>query len=356
VTPSEQSKTDVKQPTWVGRQPSLALAFPVEVTMSSTQEAGDIFGEGSGPAQAMLRSPTVLIASIGLWGMNVYFFQLFKIDYAYVLNLDLVKEREAQLRASLRTSVEEIAEGSSKQSSKTSEIGDDDDYQDAVLGEEPEEYNGAAITWQKLIGFSVALMLLLHLSILFWIDIFGGGSIGAVFAFYGAVAIFIVLPLPATKWLRTATVIVLQRAFELFNPRCSCASSDASRPRPIPFIDVFFADGMCSLSKVFFDWGWLFHLAAHYPEPVPKSTHSILIPSLFAAVPYLIRARQCLIMLTVGRIKVRHYSMGMSIYFTNASHKSIDSERSKAVSTFFERSQVFDEYFPFMSFSISTND
>ena len=27
--------------------------------------------------------------------MNVYFFKLFKIDYAYVLTLDLVKEREA---------------------------------------------------------------------------------------------------------------------------------------------------------------------------------------------------------------------------------------------------------------------
>ena len=59
----------------------------------STQEVGQIFGEGSGPEDAMLRSPTVIIASIGLWGMNVYFFNLFKINYVKVLNADLVKEQ-----------------------------------------------------------------------------------------------------------------------------------------------------------------------------------------------------------------------------------------------------------------------
>lgn len=295
--------------------------------MSSTQEAGDIFGEGSGPAQAMLRSPTVLIASIGLWGMNVYFFQLFKIDYAYVLNFDLVKEREAQLRAASGTSDVrdmESVDGSNK-TDKTSEVGDDDDYQNAVLGDDPEDNDGTAITWQKLIGFSVSLMLLLHLSISFWIDFLGGGSIGAVFAFYGAVTIGIILPLSTTRWLRTASVIVLQRAFELFNPRCFCVSPDPSGPRPIPFIDVFFADGMCSLSKVFFDWGWLFHLASHYPEPVPKSAHSILIPSFFAAVPYLIRARQCLVMYSVGRIKVSICRMGVAGYITNDADESIYS-------------------------------
>jgi len=47
----------------------------------------------------------------------------------------------------------------------------------------------------------------------------------------------------------------------------------------------------------------LWHLASHYPEPVPSSTHSIIIPSLCASLPYIIRARQCLIMHTVGKIK-----------------------------------------------------
>lgn len=240
--------------------------------------------------------------------MNVYFFRLFHIDYDYVLNLDLAKERAAKLRAASgaanSTDVENISpEGDSKTSSKTSEAGDDDDYQEAVFLDDPEEY-GRAVTWQKLIGLSVALMILLHLSIFAWMDLLGGGSIGAVFAFYFAVFVGVVLPLPSTRWLRKSCVVVLQRAFELVNPRCFCVNSDASGPRPIPFIDVFFADAMCSLSKVFFDWGMLFHLASHYPEPVPKSTHSILIPSFCAAIPYIIRARQCLIMYTVGRIKV----------------------------------------------------
>jgi len=55
-----------------------------------------------------------------------------------------------------------------------------------------------------------------------------------------------------------------------------------------------------TLRKVFFDWGMLWLLASHYPHPVPPSAESIIIPSCFAALPYLIRARQCLIMYSVG--------------------------------------------------------
>lgn len=62
------------------------------------------------------------------------------------------------------------------------------------------------------------------------------------------------------------------------------------------------------LSKVFFDWGMLWHLAWHYPEPVPTELHSILIPSVVASLPYLIRARQCLVMYTIGFLKVRNHA------------------------------------------------
>ena len=65
--------------------------------MSATQEVGDIFGSGKGGLyDAMLRSPTVLIASLGLWGMNIYVFKLFSIDYVKVLNHDLIKLEEQQ--------------------------------------------------------------------------------------------------------------------------------------------------------------------------------------------------------------------------------------------------------------------
>ena len=122
--------------------------------------------------------------------------------------------------------------------------------------------------------------------------------------FYTLVSLSIMLPFRCNRWLQKATYIVLQRTFELINPRCHCMTNDGTvPPRFIPFVDVFYADAMCSLSKVFFDWGMLIHMASHYPDPVPASAHNILIPSAFAAVPYIIRARQCLIMYSVGRIQ-----------------------------------------------------
>lgn len=74
-------------------------------------------------------------------------------------------------------------------------------------------------------------------------------------------------------------------------------------PRAVPFVDVFYADAMCSLSKVFFDWGLLLHMASHYPDPVPPATHNILFPSFLAAIPFLIRARQCLLMFSIGTLQ-----------------------------------------------------
>jgi hypothetical protein len=171
------------------------------------------------------------------------------------------------------------------------------------------------VTAGRLIGLSLTLLILLHGTYKIWLDVLGGGQIGAVFAFYGAVTMAILFPLPSTRWLRISAVLVFQRAYELIRLRChssifqrnSVTADDdkfVSRiPRPIPFIDVFFADAMCSLSKVFFDWGMLLHMAAYYPQPVPISAYNILIPSAFAAVPFLIRARQCMVMWTVTSIK-----------------------------------------------------
>jgi hypothetical protein len=152
--------------------------------------------------------------------------------------------------------------------------------------------------------FVPILILSLFLEHSGWIDVLRGGMIGAVFAFYGVVALTIVLPLRCNRWLRRATKIVLERCWALIKPRCHCIYNDGTTPpRIIPFVDVFFADAMCSLSKVFFDWGMLLHMAWHYPEAVPPEMHNILIPSACAAVPYFIRARQCLVMYSVGRIK-----------------------------------------------------
>jgi hypothetical protein len=264
--------------------------------MSSTQEVGDIFGAGKGPAQAMLRSPTVLIVSVGLWGMNIFFFRLFGINFKYVLNYDLMMEQQQQ---------QDEQDNNSCNSTCGSREETDDDEDESCF-DDSEERSGEAITWCRLVTFSISLVFLLHITTHYWMDHLGRGVIGAVFLFYFTMIASIFLPIKSNQWLRRAFVIVLQRSFELINPRCWCLSLDAGQiPRPIPFVDVFYADAMCSLSKVFFDWGMLLHMASHYPLPVPQSAHNILIPSAFAAVPFIIRARQCLIMHTVGRLKVR---------------------------------------------------
>ncbi|KAL7536171.1 hypothetical protein ACHAWF_005392 [Thalassiosira exigua] len=359
--------------------------------MSSGQEVGEIFGDGVGPATALLRSPTVLVAAVGLWGANVFLFRAFGIDYAKVLTLDLAREREAAAGGAAR-----------------GEGGDDDFWEDAATDEDEgatcgdrgggggslekrhghgggnasssagapssaplpplsggggpstpskprgrkgrrrdslrgtggsAESDDEAVTSSKLVGFSLSLLLLLHLSSAAWIHVLGGSTIGAIFAFYAAVAVGIALPLPSTKWIRRALATVFHRTFELVNPRCLCLQSGV--PRAVPFVDVFFADAMCSLSKVFFDWGMLWHLAWHYPDPVPMELHSIAIPSMAASLPYLIRARQCLVMHSVGTMKgdpkrYQHtlnaikYSTSLWPLVVSAYQKVVESPEEKA--------------------------
>lgn len=318
--------------------------------MSGTQEVGEIFGAGTGPAHAMLRSPTVLIAAIGLWGMNIYFFRVFGIDFVKVLNHDLIKMEGQQdllgnnsqhrrtttttigtarsnggggvanRGAALRKDSEQYTEGDSYCSdvSKSHAIETASDDEEISIMESPlDDSISDEITAGRLICLSITLLVLLHSTYSVWIDWLGGDSIGAIFAFYGAVTTAILFPLQSTRWLRTSAVLVWHRAFELVNPRChSCCPAAlggggtddgtvvfAKTPRPIPFVDVFFADAMCSLSKVFFDWGMLLNMAAYYPNPVPMSAWNILIPSAAAAVPFFIRARQCWVMWTVTSLK-----------------------------------------------------
>lgn len=68
-------------------------------------------------------------------------------------------------------------------------------------------------------------------------------------------------------------------------------------------MDVFYADALCSLSKVFFDWGILLHIAASPESTLAPKMRTILLPSTLAAIPYIIRTRQCLVMYTVGNYR-----------------------------------------------------
>ena len=388
--------------------------------MSATQEVGDIFGSGKGGMyDAMLRSPTVLMASIGLWGMNIYVFKWFSIDYIKVLNHDLIKleeqqdqqQQQQQQQQSLGnnnggqppqpppqpqrryrnmntihknhtlnnsfdsteltmldntmtdlstnsnnsgTIVETITALHKQQHQQLQHLETDGAIIEISGEDSPQQrYHDATalnivnhenITSARLIGLSIILLLLLHSIYTIYIQILGLSPIGAVIAFYMMVTIVIVFPvIPSTRWLRISTKLVLHRLYELIHPRCYCIpaifyihqngntnginlnnieedkmnssngystnttnSGNGKIPRLIPFIDVFFADAMCSLSKVFFDWGMLFHMAMYYPRPVPISTYHILIPSTFAAVPFIIRARQCIVMWYVTSMKNDH--------------------------------------------------
>lgn len=307
--------------------------------MSSGQEVGAIFGDGLGPATALLRSPTVIVASVALWGMNVCLFRLFGIDYIYILQLDLKKEEEEKKKrknkrtkggitheelptkeddgvggAGVGVGVEKLGGtvgGEVEMSTLSSMIGEEsadddvlgpgnlspDDMTTTSSGRHGPDYD---ITEVKLVGLAILLIVTLYVTSYVWIEIGRGSTIGAIFCYYTIVTVGILLPLPSTAWIRLCIRTVLRRAGALLRPRCSCVHG---KPRPIPFIDVFFADAMCSLSKVFFDWGMLWLLASYYPDPVPNNAESIIVPSCLASLPYLIRARQCLIMYNVGKHK-----------------------------------------------------
>ena len=304
--------------------------------MSSSHEVGEIFGEGNGPASALLRSPTVIIAAVGLWGMNVYLFRLFGIDYAHVLTFDLMKEGGNGGKGS--SSIINIGGltkpgGTSKAPSSNNSISSSTgDYSDSSGG-------GGEMTWDKFVILSLSLLVLLHFTAIFWIDVLGGSTIGAIFAFYICVVIGIAIPLPSTAWIRTACMTIFHRTFELIYPRCYFLQPGI--PKAVPFVDVFFADILCSLSKVFFDWGMLWHLAFHFPHPVPEDMHTIVIPSIAASFPYLIRARQCIVMHTIGTMqndpkKYQHmlnaikYSTSLWPLLLSAYQKVVETDEEKA--------------------------
>lgn len=159
--------------------------------MSSTQEVGEIFGQGRGPAHAMLRSPTVLIASVGLWGMNVFFYRLFGIHYIKVFKRDLLEIEEMENPTGKKggssssvemtsTMVDNFSDHSDADS--TTNDGGESVYSSTdelyLLGNSagaaataavipnvtlpPRDKNSGAITWERLVSLSVTLLFLLH--------------------------------------------------------------------------------------------------------------------------------------------------------------------------------------------------
>lgn len=269
--------------------------------MSASQEVGEIFGQGSGPATALLRSPTVIIAGIGLWGMNIYLFRAFGIDYKRTfLESSSIKEKPEESEDNNSNNMSQIElqqlllyEDASNSTITTS----NNNNMESTITTSSTKQQAEVFTAPRLLVLSLVLLIMLHVTSFTWIHILGGDAMGAVFCFY----LFVAIGALYSTWARQGLFLILGRVMELLHPRCYCCSYE--RYRPIPFVDVFFADALCSLSKVFFDWGMLWHMASHYPQPVPASAHSIIIPSVCAALPYIIRARQCMVMHTIGVFK-----------------------------------------------------
>ena len=316
--------------------------------MSSGQEVGTIFGDGAGPATTILRSPTVIIATIALWGMNVCLFRMFGIDYVHVLMLDLKKEEAQQKRKRRKSSnLEENLNNNKEEkeiemtpflNEKPFNGSASDDEDSDVISRSDESFvakipkrSQYEITEVKLLSLSALLMVTLYSTSYVWIQIFRGSTIGAIFCFYFMVIVGAIIPISSTAWIRLALKTVLIRVGEILKPRCSCLHG---KPKPVPFIDVFFADAMCSMSKVFFDWGMLWLMAAYYPHPVPPTGSSIIVPSCFASVPYLVRARQCLIMYNVGKRKNdpnRHHHILNAIKYSTSLFPLIVSAYQKTI-------------------------
>lgn len=203
--------------------------------MSSGQEVGAIFGEGTGPATALLRSPTVIIASIALWGMNVCLFRLFGIDYVHVLTLDLKKEKDEEERSRKTrhgkggvmhlevNTLEEREKGESDNGTMNSLSMHEDNSEhsedmtpitldDAVANGSYRTPSNLEITEVKLLGLSALLIITLYASSFLWIQVGRGSTIGAIFCFYLLVLVGILIPFPSTAWIRLAFRTVVKRA------------------------------------------------------------------------------------------------------------------------------------------------
>jgi hypothetical protein len=260
--------------------------------MSSGIEVGDIFGRDSGPATALLRSPVILFASIGFWGINVFFFKLFDIDHVAILNHDngirKSESEDASRNSTQETGMkrtEDVEPGRRKSECMVpdQEVGSAElsrprikrnkdlihelppgsslPYLDANIESDNIKQRHKKSSFYKqvdetqsesavvmLLSTSVALLALLYVTSIVWIHIFYGTTIGAVFFFYAMLFLALIIPLQETRWMRSSFKQIGLRVLALIRPRLSCFGF--SEPKPIPFIDVFMADAMCSLSKV----------------------------------------------------------------------------------------------------------
>eukprot|EP00588_Corethron_pennatum_P000288 CAMPEP_0194300912 /NCGR_PEP_ID=MMETSP0169-20130528/61520_1 /TAXON_ID=218684 /ORGANISM="Corethron pennatum, Strain L29A3" /LENGTH=460 /DNA_ID=CAMNT_0039051135 /DNA_START=5 /DNA_END=1391 /DNA_ORIENTATION=- len=265
--------------------------------MSSGQEVGSIFS-----ADALLRSPAVLAATVALWGMNVHLFRRFGIDYASVI----METEEGHMdggppdtggKAPIEKNPGAMVASASIEMTVSAPTPPVAPKSPGAPLPAPPPPSPAVATLSSRFFFRLAafLALLLLSAEYLWMRTLRGSSLGAIMLFYGAAASLVIQNEDA----RTCLGVAYTRLAMLLRPRCGRSSGSVH----VAFADVFFADAMCSLSKVFFDWGMIWTMAFYYPEPPPETLKAIFLPSLAASLPYLIRARQCVLCWAEGKLK-----------------------------------------------------
>jgi len=216
-----------------------------------SQEIANIFASNSSsPVDALLRSPIVIIVFIGLYGLNIKVLTALHINFLSVL-----------APSAPQTPLPTAPKTPHKQPSSQPPLS------------------------TSLLTLSLSLLLLLSLIQTLYIRLANGSSLGACVLFYSVIALALLAPLPQTKFLRTATAYLASTLLSiLLHPLTATP----------PFLHVFVTDALCSLSKTFFDTGYLLVLLSCYPSPAGHSLSTVLTPCLFSILPYLLRAKQCL--------------------------------------------------------------
>ena len=235
------------------------------------------------PEDALLRSPTVLIAFLGLWGLNVSIFERLGIDYKEALDdsagacssVSSSSVSSVSSSSSLPLALTDASSSSGNSSSLSSSSSSS--YSSTTSGLPPPLL--ASPPPSSIVLLSLLLLLFLNLIQFLWIDVLNGLPLVSVALFYAwTLAVVVLSPKhQATMWvsrdLRRLSAIVADIIIgrsEQGGKRAAAAAvlpGGAGKTRTqgggaaaTSFRDVFVADAMCSVSKVFYDWGILIML------------------------------------------------------------------------------------------------
>jgi hypothetical protein len=284
--------------------------------MSSSAEEINFFSNAS-YVHAIVRSTTFMLVTLGLWGVLVFLFERFRINYVKILQDDFANETKAEKElislsdGVVTERIDDSHEPTTALLDSTASvrlIGSETTLEGLLSGDERLAKDGfipsSAITWQRLVCTSLVLLIMLHGTFFVWNEIIGGGGnqLGPILISHGLLMLAIV----RLQWFRQMIMIVLCQCCELFRPRFSWIFPSATKP--VTFASVILADVACSFTPVIADWSF-FLLNFVYPSASLRIRSSFL--HFCEMVPFIIRMQQCLVMWSYDTC---HYSSDSAEY------------------------------------------